>query len=553
MNKTKISIIIGAISLAVIGLIAIQFYWMNHAIEVQERLFDENVRGILESVSKDLERKELQNFIVTAKTFDIDSSHYKFISKPQTRFLFSTGNNEIIDIDSMFLNNTNSHKPSNYTSFSQSYSTDENEDSISIKVEVSTDGNIYKDETKIARSNKSKRLYPEQDKTNSNRTFFNFNTNKSSEKPHKSEAIIVYEKFISDLMTPAKRLSERIDEKDIKVLLTEKLGENNIDIDFNIKLVKEKTRNTFFLHNIKKTVPADFKVRLYPNDPFFRNNYLEVNFPEKKSYVLEEVIGMMILSMLLIVTLISCFGYTIFTLFKQKKLSDLKNDFINNMTHELKTPISTISLACEGLSKPDISEKPKRLKKYANVISEENKRLSDQVTKILQMAVLDRSEFSFEQIDFHKLVNDVKKSFQMRVEEKSGIIEIAYQSIHKNIEADLTHFKNMLNNLVDNAIKYCDKFPKIKIEIKDFSDSEIEICISDNGIGLSKEEQEMVFEKFYRVSTGDQHDVKGFGLGLSYVKVISDAHHGQIELDSKKGVGTSFKIRVPINQNGEQK
>jgi two-component system phosphate regulon sensor histidine kinase PhoR len=242
------------------------------------------------------------------------------------------------------------------------------------------------------------------------------------------------------------------------------------------------------------------------------------------------------------------FAYSISTILKQKRLSDIKNDFINNMTHELKTPISTIGLSSEMLMKGTISDKDD-IQRYAGVIFKENKRLQKQVERVLNIAKLDKEkvELKTEKINFHELLEEAKDTFEFNQLTHGGTILLDLKAENDLIEVDEVHIGNVIYNLLDNAVKYCKDQPNISLSTSNDKKG-IYFEISDNGIGIKREFQKMIFDKFYRVSTGNLHDVKGFGLGLYYVKLVVEAHKGTIDVKSTPGKGTAFKIWLPFVQ-----
>jgi len=256
---------------------------------------------------------------------------------------------------------------------------------------------------------------------------------------------------------------------------------------------------------------------------------------------------MLLISIILIIAIVYSFTYTITTIFRQKKLSEVKNDFINNMTHEFKTPISTISLACEALGDRDMRKSGEFTENYVNVIKEENKRLAVMAEKILQTAVIDKGQLKMnkEKIDFHEVISDVIKNISIQVEIKDGVILKNFMAVNSVLEGDKVHLTNLVYNLLDNANKYSPKKPVIRISTENTS-SGILLTIEDKGIGISKTEQKKVFEKLYRVPTGDIHEVRGFGLGLSYVKATVAEHNGKISLESEVNKGSTFKVFLPF-------
>jgi two-component system phosphate regulon sensor histidine kinase PhoR len=244
------------------------------------------------------------------------------------------------------------------------------------------------------------------------------------------------------------------------------------------------------------------------------------------------------------------FSFTILYVFRQKKLTEIRNDFVNNMTHELKTPISTISLASQMLGDTSLPPDRKNISQISRIISEESRRLGYQVEKVLQMAVFDKGQVKLrrKETDLHELIRNVAENYALQVKSRDGNIETSLEAENYILEVDSVHITNVLTNLVDNAMKYCSREPVIRISTRN-SKQFLEIAIRDNGIGIGKQDQKRIFEKFYRVPTGNIHTVKGFGLGLSYVKKIIEEHKGTIDVESQLYEGSTFYIRLPLSLN----
>jgi two-component system phosphate regulon sensor histidine kinase PhoR len=243
------------------------------------------------------------------------------------------------------------------------------------------------------------------------------------------------------------------------------------------------------------------------------------------------------------------FGYALSVIFRQKRLSEVKTDFINNMTHELKTPISTIGLSSETLLREDFSNDSERLKRYAGIIYKENKRLENQVERVLNVAKMDKEKLKlkYSVFDVHEVIQEASDVFELNQSETGGKINLKLEAEQAIIQADEVHVGNVIHNLLDNAIKYCERTPEITISTRNTTHNLI-IEIEDNGIGIKRENLKMIFDKFYRVPTGNRHDVKGFGLGLYYVKLIIESHKGRISVRSNFGHGTVFTIQLPIEK-----
>ncbi len=275
-------------------------------------------------------------------------------------------------------------------------------------------------------------------------------------------------------------------------------------------------------------------------------HYFGVYFPSKQSYILNEM-GIWLFSSFIILVIMIFFAYTIFVILKQKRLSEIKNDFINNITHEFKTPISTISLSAEVLLSDDIANEPGRLANYAGIIKDENNRLKNQVDKVLQLATLDKDKLRLEdeELDLHQLITASVKSFGLIVQERNGELNVDLKAEKFIFYGDRVHITNALHNLIDNAIKYSEDRPEVLVSTNDHKGS-IEISVKDNGVGISKDSHKFIFDKFYRAPTGNVHDVKGFGLGLNYVKTIVEAYSGSVKLISEENEGSTFVIRLPL-------
>lgn len=283
-------------------------------------------------------------------------------------------------------------------------------------------------------------------------------------------------------------------------------------------------------------------------------HYFTVYFPELLSQPTDSLIvekSPWLYMAYIVGILLVFFAFSISVIIRQKRISEVKTDFVNNMTHELKTPISTIGLSSEMLMTSDFTKDPERLKKYAEVIFKENKRLEQQVERVLNMAKLDRNELELQidRIEIHELIEEVADSFRFNQSMSGGEIYLDLKAEDDVVEGDMVHITNVLFNLMDNAVKYSVDAPQVKI-ITENKKNGIEVKVQDQGIGISKDQINQVFEQFYRVPTGDQHDVKGFGLGLYYVKLIVDKHKGKISLNSIPGEGSTFTIWLPqTNKN----
>lgn len=310
----------------------------------------------------------------------------------------------------------------------------------------------------------------------------------------------------------------------------------------------ESTQDDIVLENDNVLYDAYYQANIFPS-AFGPRAIFMLHFPNRLSAGWNESWLLLAGSILFIVLILIVFAFTLFTIFRQKKLSDIKNDFINNMTHEFKTPIATISLATDSLTSEQIRNSPEKIDRFAQIIRQENKRMLNQVEKVLQIAMADKSNFTlaFSEVDIDALIKQAVENQSLKVKKRGGRIRMQLDATPCTITADETHIGNIIYNLLENAEKYSEKNPDILVRTKNKGEN-LQIFIQDRGIGMSKEELRHIFDKFYRVQGGNIHDVKGFGLGLSYVKAIVTAHQGQIKVESQKNVGTVFTIDLPYQQ-----
>lgn len=299
------------------------------------------------------------------------------------------------------------------------------------------------------------------------------------------------------------------------------------------------------VHNLRSILPL-----LTSNNDIENNDFIEtlsVVIPDYESVVMKQMRWMILGVIFFTLVIIAAFYLTVATLLRQKKLSEIKNDFINNMTHEFKTPLATISLAVDALRNEKVIKDKLKSDYFSGIIKEENRRMNKQVETILQAALLEKQELqlNLQPIHVHDIIRDVLENFELQLQEKKAKTDLQLLAKQDLLKADEVHFTNLISNLLDNAIKYSRDQLTIKISTSN-TNKYLTIRIEDNGIGMNKETQRRIFEKFYRAHTGNIHNVKGFGLGLTYVKSVVDAHNGRIKVDSTIGKGTSFIMEFPL-------
>jgi len=351
-------------------------------------------------------------------------------------------------------------------------------------------------------------------------------------------------------------ISQRADSTMVRSLLHGEFANNGIDIPFDFAVTNRYHNvvyrtDKFPLASAKnlRDNPDVYSTILFPSDPANRVNYLSVYFPTKRNYIFSSV-RFMAPSMIFTFIMLLIFLYAIITAFKQKRINEMKTDFINNMTHELKTPISSISLAGQMLADPAVRKSDTMMKHVTDVINDDTKRLRFLVETVLQMSLYyhQQQALNLTDVDANKAINSIAHNFKLKVEKYGGKLTTDLAAGHSRVEVDEMHFTNVIFNLLDNAVKYRKKDTPIQLQISTSNPApgKLTIVIKDNGIGIKRENLSRVFDKFYRVNTGNRHDVKGFGLGLAYVKKMVGEFHGEIGVESEFGQGTTFSITLPL-------
>jgi len=520
MKEQKLKIIIALMTVSVIGLIAVQFYWMANIIKVEEERFRRTVFRSLRKVSEEIEKKEAATTVV------------RKVSGGKGNVLF-------------FVQDESKNKPIHLDSLRRmSYlKIDTNHHGFSYEVKYFADNDTMVDRLKAFSGNNRRARYFTSPSSISNSV-----KDTSIQKRH-----LLVQNVITELMAinAHKKIEERISTDQLEKDLSFEFSGNGISSEFyfgvnrankdSLTLLKTGTDTT----ELKKSI---FKVNLFPDEIFFNPNQLIVYFPHQKSYILASVGGMLVLSVGLILVIVGVFYKTVEMFLSQKKITAVKNDLINNITHEFKTPISTISIACEALNEPGLLIEKNSVTRYSKIIKEENDRLKMMVDALLNTAALEKSEFNLskEKIDLHELIFSAASKFEDIINKKNGKIIFELKASRAAITGDKFHLANIMNNLIDNAVKYNELPPEIKVSTRD-ENKAIIITVKDNGIGISKEHLSKIFETFYRVSSGNIQNVRGNGIGLSYAKKIVETLGGDISVTSEIGVGSEFKIILPNN------
>ncbi len=525
MNKKRLLYLISLSTISMLCLIVLQLYWIKTSVETQQKKFDQSVMSSMNEVINRLEREEAITKVISSLAKGDELNGF-------------FGEDSVFTIDKKESTASLEKKLLKNPKLAETHA---DQLRINFKPPPINDSSFF-----IIRETRKNIL-------SSNISSPSASTDSAFKNQLRKKATIInniLKEFV--LISVSKNYEDHISFEKIDSLFEFVLNSKGIKTPFVFDILDAETNLLSF--SVEKNESSELKetpyrIRLFPND-FIESDYLLLYFPNQSNYLLKNSWKVLATSILLICILILLFYSSISTIYKQKKLSVVKNDFINNMTHELKTPIATISLACEALSDQSIDIKREQHLSFIKMISDENKRLSTLVDNVLKSAVWDSAELelSVRPEKIHGIIETITKSFEIQTNKRGGKLVVNLEAENDNILADRVHISNMIYNLLDNANKYSPDAPLIKVSSKNEKNNFI-LIIGDNGIGISKEDQHKVFDKFYRVSTGNLHDVKGFGLGLSYVKRIIDLHQGDIKIESAKGKGTIITLKLKIYGN----
>ncbi len=494
-------------SVALISLIVLQSFWIHNAFKVKEKHFDQLVQEALSDAVLNIERNETVSDILDANPpVNMDTTFYT----PAEEFNFDTVIHYEIDTGNGII--------------------------ISQKFEISHTSSEGHIKTNISLST-----------DNSDQNYSDDIIDPSIQsKVSKRQNLI--NKVLSRMFSVSPAIEDRIHSGLINSSLKEAFHLRGIDIGYEFAVIDWNKNIVMNSAKFETDQIAQFyAIQLFKDDFYDNNYYLNIYFPNRRNFIVRSLGFIGVSSSILTIFLIITFSFTLYVILKQKRLSEMKSDFVNNMTHELKTPISTISLASQMLSDTSIPNTEKNYSRISGLISEESKRLGYQVERVLQMAKFDQGELKlqFEELNMHEVIESVITNFMIQVDSKQGMLIPSLHADNDLVLADSGHITNVLSNLLDNAVKYTPEKPEIYIETRNLHKS-LFIIVRDNGIGISKANQRRIFDKFFRISTGNVHNVKGFGLGLSYVKRIVEEHHGTITVESEPDEGSVFTISLPL-------
>ena len=536
MSKNRLGWIITLMSVALTGLIAFQWYWIDTVITGNRDHFERDVMTALSNVTKKLEQQEAL-FYVNRKISNFSSQGqsrgfqpFQFQATPplnQRQVL--QGEKKIRFDDSL----------SSTGSFNFSFEV------VGAPLRSNQMGKAFFDVLKSNIKN-IQFAYP---KDALETETLNSNLKEILEKISNKSNMMMG--LLEEMMLPKIGLTNRFDPDQLDSLLHTELKKKSIDIPYDYAIINPRSGRLIEIskdYSNERLLQSHFKTNLFPNDVTNEPNLLVIDFPSQEKYLMSKIWFPLSSSALLILIILICFGYAVFTIVRQKKSSVMKTDFMNNMTHEFKTPISTIGLAIEALLDPTIPQKPSMKMKYLGIIADENKRLESQVADVLQMAQLDKNELKLNlvTVDLHAIIQQAVDKISIQMERKLGHLKLALKASQFKLKGDEAYLLGVLLNLLDNALKYSKDAPNIMIRTQNIR-GQLICSIKDHGMGMSKEAQRSIFQKFYRVASGNVHNIKGFGLGLAYVKEIITLHHGSIEVESELKKGTNFIVKFPLD------
>ncbi len=520
MKERRLKIIVASMAAAVIGLIALQIYWISNLVRVEEERFQRTVNDALFGTSEKLEKNEMASNLITK---------------------MSNGKKDVVFIVQDGDPSFKVHRPDS-TKRTQFVRVESNSNSFKYEVK-------YFDKNDSIRQNavsleKQRHPFP----IPPPHLIVTTRSDTSGRNGRKTIQSVFTEIIEAG---SKKKIEERVTQDQLQKLLTEQLTNRGINLDFYFG-VNKVDKDSLTLVKPGTDIPelrnSNFRVPLFAGEIIRGEpNQLVVYFPHQKRYLVSSIAGMLGLSVGLIFVIVAVFYKTVGMFLKQKKITEVKNDLINNITHEFKTPIATISLACEALNEPGLLTEKNSVQRFSKIIKEENERLKVMVDAILNTAAMERDDVNLnkELLDLHELILSSTSKYKDLISQQNGTINYDLKAGSFMIMADKFHLTNIFGNLIDNAIKYNQRSPEISIST--FNEGRfVHINVNDNGIGISKEHINKIFDTFYRVSKGNIQDIRGNGIGLSYAKKIVEAHNGDISVESEPGLGSEFKIILPV-------
>lgn len=525
MNKKLFVLLVILMSLSLVGIIFVQGYWIKTSVEDKEDQFSNAVEAILDKVADKVESRERKDY------YDRFVSLVDSIGDPKStqlnNFFFvdrDLNSNEILFYSHGILEEDYGISSTFFDNFSE-------EDTTLIKNYTSKrTTTIFKEDYGL--DGKSYKLTPLQ-------------------KLEKIGGLSKMElaQYDDVFMEHAKRIPihKRVSKQEIELLLSRELENRGMELDYEYGVYSQGYPTKVKSKRFKFGETSMYEAPIFKDSEGNTSFSLLLTFPKKKRFLLQSIMGMALLSLVFTLVIVVAYSSAIYQLIKQKQISEIKSDFINNMTHEFKTPIATINLAVEAIRNPKSIEDKEKVLRYLGMIKDENKRMHAQVENVLRISKLDKNQLdiSKDRVDAHDIIQDAIAHVELIVKDKGGYVEPHLDAERSDVLANDMHFTNVIVNILDNAVKYSTEAPKIDV-FTEIAKNFIIIKIKDQGAGMSKAVLKKVFEKFYREHTGNVHNVKGHGLGLAYVKRIVDDHQGEVYAESEKGKGSTFYIKLPL-------
>ena len=560
MSKRKIRLLIALMSFALLGLIGFQAYWLRFMLETKQENFAKDVRTSLDQVVRKLEKQELVVLAERQKKFESVAKAPKPKKKQAPVYAEPTVQEEHPILtpprqDVIFVRKSFMLPNGQLAEVTEEYTVDEDPEEARqrIRAEVEMNRMLKREQQKALRKMRLR----------TNRLVQNLGDRQAQsqaqlaqEKSERQDLEKVLQKtqlakeVFSDFLFKDRPILQRIQPGYLDSLIRKELADKDVTLDYSFGIETTPGNWVYTSSPEIKSQKLAFTAALFPNDLHPTQDHLRIYFPESASYIWQTMGLSLAGSGLLLLVMIGCFYFAVLTILRQKKLATVKNDFINNMTHEFKTPITSISLATQLLQEELKPGKNESILRYLGIIKDENTRLGQQVERVLQTAQMEKEEITLKRkkVDISALVHQVAEINGPLIESVNGSLKLNIGNLPSTVELDEVHISNVLNNLIDNAVKYSPSNPQVDILARTH-DQGISIQVKDHGMGMPKEALSNIFDAFYRVPTGNVHNVKGFGLGLSYVKKIVEAHGGKVHVKSKLGEGSTFEIYLPYVEN----
>lgn len=525
MNKFLFRFLIFLMSLSLIGIILVQLYLINTSFKKNDEQFSYHIRQVISNVANSLKQQETDSFL---RQYNIlKDSIGQNPERSQLLDFVLVQNNRLTNETIVYSNSLTSE---DYNSSLSIF--DKKRDSVAaVGLEMTRKTEIYKGSS-IDRSQIQNNVKPD---------IVISNTSKI-DLLDKAQFEISFRDIVEN-----KSLDERVTVTKLRELLQHELKQADVLTPFVFGIYSNGMATKIKSDNFKFVKEETFSTPVLANNEGNSKYQLLISFPEKKKFLFSELVTITILSIVFTIVIIVAYSSALNQLFKQRQISEIKTDFINNMTHEFKTPIATINLALDAIKNPKVIDDLEKRTRYLQMIRDENKRMHAQVENVLRISKLEKKELDIEKDvnDLHDIITDAIEHINLIIEDRGGNITTYFDANRSSVLLNDVHFTNVIVNILDNSIKYSPNTPKIELSTENLNDFII-IKIKDYGAGMSKVAQKRIFEKFYREHTGDVHNVKGHGLGLAYVKKIVEDHNGQINVESEKGKGSTFTIKLPL-------